>query len=230
VSKAVVNQYGERPVSVTPNTKQLYLTLKSTSLLPLRHLTLSALLIMLAGCVSPPEKRRAIDEVNADFRQAYEQIIEESGTTVFNATEVQAFAAMKACLKKLGMAIETQDSSDGYLRVAAPAPTPLTGEEWQRARETDLPRMRAIVKEEIGFMRWFMSFEPEGLDIVINVTTIPKPPDSVELSISMRMREVAPPKSGYPRREYAPPTAVRIGVAKIWSQFDTELTRIKANQ
>jgi len=202
-------------------------------LLPFRPLALGVFIIVLAGCthlVPDADKIRAIRAVNADFRQAYEQIIKESGTAVFNATEAQAFAAMKACLKTLGMAIETQDSSVGYLRVAAPAPKPLTRQEWQRAVKTDLPRMRKIVKREIGLMGAFITFEPEGLDIVINVTAVPMPPDSVELSVSTRMREVAPPKSGFPRREYPPPTAMRMAVAKIWSQFDTELTRIKASQ
>ncbi len=195
-----------------------------------RHLAAGAVLGVLAGCVTLEQKANAIRAVNADFRKAYEQIIKESGTTVFNATEAQAFAAMKSCLKKLGMVIETQDSSVGYLRVAAPAPKPLTREEWKRAGEADLPRMRKIVKEQVGVMGGFIKFEPEGLDIVINITTIPKSPGRVELSVSMRMREVTPPKSGFPRREYPPPTAVRIGIAKVWSQFDTELTRIKANQ
>ncbi len=235
VSNSVVRQCCERPASVTPNFKLLCLTLKSAPSLPcirlpFRHLVLSALLIVLAGCVTLEEKANAIRAVNADFRKAYEQIIKEQGTTVFNASEAQAFAAMKSCLKKLGRAIETQDSSVGYLRVAAPAPTPLTREEWQRAGETDLPRMRKIVKEQVGFMGGFIKFEPEGLDIVINITTIQKSPGRVELSASMRMREVTPPKGSFPRREYPPPTAVRMGIAKIWSQFDTELTRIKANQ
>jgi hypothetical protein len=37
------------------------------------------------------------------------------------------------------------------------------------------------------------------------------------------MREVAPPKSGMPRREYLPPSAVRMGLDKIWTEFEREL-------
>jgi len=37
------------------------------------------------------------------------------------------------------------------------------------------------------------------------------------------MREIAPPQSGMPRREYLPPSAVRMGLDKIWSEFEREL-------
>jgi hypothetical protein len=39
----------------------------------------------------------------------------------------------------------------------------------------------------------------------------------------MRMREVAAPKSGLPRREYPPPTALRAGLDKIWAALEREL-------
>jgi len=37
------------------------------------------------------------------------------------------------------------------------------------------------------------------------------------------MREVAPPKSGLPRRDYPPPTALKVGLDKLWSAVDREL-------
>ena len=40
----------------------------------------------------------------------------------------------------------------------------------------------------------------------------------------MRMREYAPPKSGVPRREYPPPTAVHMGLEKMWREVDRDLT------
>jgi hypothetical protein len=39
----------------------------------------------------------------------------------------------------------------------------------------------------------------------------------------MRMREVAPPKSGLPRRDYPPPTALKMGLDKLWRTVDREL-------
>jgi hypothetical protein len=43
------------------------------------------------------------------------------------------------------------------------------------------------------------------------------------------MREVAPPKSGLPRREYPPPTALQAGIDKIWSALERE-QRAKARR
>ncbi|MFQ5756119.1 MAG: hypothetical protein ACE5H7_08490 [Acidiferrobacterales bacterium] len=193
------------------------------------YLAFGIVLVVIAGCVTDDKKINAIRAVNEDFRQEYEQIIKEQGTRVFEVSEGQAFMAMGSCLRKLGMTIEAQDSSAGYMRAAAPAPTPLSGAEWQRVGETDLPRMRRIVKDNVGFLGGFIKFEPQGLDIVINVTTIGTRPDNTEVSVTMRMRETAPPKTGYPRREYPPPTAVRMGVAKFWSYFEAALRRSGAS-
>jgi hypothetical protein len=45
----------------------------------------------------------------------------------------------------------------------------------------------------------------------------------------MRMRETAPPPSGMPRREYPPPSAVRMGLDKIWREVDRELPARRRN-
>jgi len=37
------------------------------------------------------------------------------------------------------------------------------------------------------------------------------------------VRETAPPKVGWPRREYLSPGPVRTGLDKIWAAFDQEL-------
>jgi hypothetical protein len=71
-------------------------------------------------------------------------------------------------------------------------------------------------------MAYFVKFEPEGLEIVINTTTI-EVPAGTEVSLTMRMREIASPPSGMPRREYPPPSAVRMGLDKIWRELEAEL-------
>jgi len=39
----------------------------------------------------------------------------------------------------------------------------------------------------------------------------------------MRMREVTPSTSGLPRRDYPPPTALKVGLEKFWGALDREL-------
>lgn len=185
--------------------------------------------LLLSGCVSDQEKIDAINDVNKEFRRQYEEIIKEDGTRQFNATEMQAFVAMENSLRSLGMRIEAQDSNVGYIRSVAPAPKPLSPAEWKEASAVDIERMRSIIVGNVGILGYFVKFEPEGLEIVINVTT-EQISDIVEVSVTMRMREIKPPKTGWPRREYPPPTGMRIGIKKFWSSFEKELQRVKSIQ
>ena len=180
------------------------------------------LLVLASGCVSEQQKISATRDVNAVFRTEYERVLAEDGTHIYDVPRGEAFQALRVALGRLGMRLADQSPDLGYLSVYAPAPEPLTRDEWLKAAQADLPKFRGILKEHLGLAAWFVSFEPQGLDIVINATTI-SVRGGTAVSLTMRMREVAPPKSGYPRREYAPPSAVRLGLRKIWGTLEREL-------
>lgn len=181
-----------------------------------------ALCASLGGCVTDTQKHSAITEVNDAFRRDYEQILNEKGTRTYPVRQSQAFAALRNALTRLGMHVVDESPEIGYLNVSAPAPRPLDAAEWRKAAEVDLPKMREIAARHVGVVGHLVRFEPEGLDIVINATALPASAGS-EISLTMRMRETAPPVSGMPRREYPPPTAVRMGLDKIWTEIDREL-------
>lgn len=183
---------------------------------------LGAAAAVLAGCASEQAKIAAINDVNQAFRADYERILAEKGSRVYPLPRAEAFVAMRVALAGLGMHTVSQDSALGYLSVVAPAPRPLDGEEWRRAGETDLPRLRRLVAPHVGMLSQFIRFEPEGLQVVISATIV-ETPGGAEIALTARMREVAPPRSGFPRREYLPPTALRLGVDKIWQAFEEEL-------
>jgi hypothetical protein len=183
---------------------------------------LALVALLVAGCVSDQQKRGAIDDVNEEFRTEYERILAQNGTRAYKARREQTFGALRTALTRLSMQIGDQSPDIGYLNVYAPAPTPLTAEEWQQAAANDLPKLRQIAAKHVGLIAHFVNFEPEGLEIVINATTLERR-NGTEVSLTMRMREIAPPKSGMPRREYAPPTAVRMGLQKIWIELEREL-------
>jgi hypothetical protein len=130
---------------------------------------------------------------------------------------------VRAAMSQLGMRMDGQDADLGYLNFSAPAPLPLNMQEWGEVARADLPLMRDIAARHVGLIpSWFVSFEPQGLEIVINATVVQLGADS-EVSLTMRMRQVTPPPSGMPRREYAPPTGVHKGLDKIWGQIEREL-------
>jgi hypothetical protein len=180
------------------------------------------LLAFAAGCVSDQEKIAAIQDVNEILRTDYERILAEDGTHTYNVPRDQAFDAMRVAFGRLGMLVADQSPDLGYLSVYAPAPRPITEDEWRQAANADLPEVRAIVVKRVGWIGNFFQFEPQGLDIVITATAF-QVRGGTSISLTMRMREVAPPKTGYPRREYAPPTGVRMGLHTIWDAIEREL-------
>ena len=183
--------------------------------------------VALGGCasmLSDQQKRDAINAVNEEFKKQYESILAERGTRFYRVTPDEAFETLRITLIRMGMRIGDQSPNIGYLNVFAPAPLPLDKEEWEKAEAQDLPRMREIVRPFLGWMADFIRFEPEGLEIVINGTVISNPArNGADVSLTVRMREIKPPPSGMPRRDYAPPSAVRMGLDKIWRNFDQEL-------
>jgi hypothetical protein len=182
-----------------------------------------------AGCATDSQVRAAITEVNETFRVEYERILNEKGSRFYPAKQPQAFAAVRGALGRLGMRIADESPEIGYLNVSAPAPNPLNAQEWRLAADADLPTMRDIATRHVGIIGRFLRFEPEGLDIVINAAAIDSGAAASEVSLTMRMRETSPPPSGMPRREYPPPTAVRMGLDKIWREVERELGPARRN-
>jgi hypothetical protein len=175
----------------------------------------------MAGCVTVDDKRCAIDEINKVFRTEYEAILAKSGTRSFKVTRAEAYDAVRVSMARLGMVVEAQDPVLGFVNVYAPAPRPLDLLEWQRAAQADLPRTREIIGPCVGVLSVFFNFEPSGLETVISGTVV-EAPGGTEISFTARMREIAPPQSGFPRREYLPPTAVRMGLDKMWAEVERE--------
>jgi len=124
-------------------------------------------------------------------------------------------------LIRLGMIVESQDPIVGTLSVAAPAPRPLTLEEWRHTIQADLPMMASILCPVLGPYCKTLKFEPDDYVIVINATVLAAS-GGAEVSLTTRMREIVP-RPGTPRRDYPPPTGVYMALDKIWASFDKEL-------
>jgi hypothetical protein len=175
---------------------------------------------------APPDPTvivEAFSRLNRAFQQDYERILNERGVRSFQARRSEAFDALHAGLTRLGMIVESRDPDAGTLTVAAPAPRPLSADEWRRTIEADLPMMQMILCPQLGesYCR-AIKFEPDDYVIVINATVLGTAKGGSEVSLTTRMREIAP-RPGMPRREYPPPTGVRMALDKIWAQFDREL-------
>ena len=186
-------------------------------------MTLSVVLVLvLPGCASDQEKISAVQALNEGFRVEYEKLLAEKGSRVYPVGRAEAFVAMRVALAQLGMRTEQQDQTLGHLAVAANAPVPLDDEEWRTASAADLPLLRRLIAPHVGAAANFVQFEPQGLQVVINATFLDTT-RGTEISLTVRLREIAPPRSGWPRREYVAPHVLTLGIDKIFTTFEREL-------
>ena len=177
--------------------------------------------LLIAGGVTTEDKRCAVEAINKDFRKDYEAILAKDGTRVFSVSRAEAYDAVRVAMARLQMTVEAQDPVLGYVNVFAQAPLPLTEKEWKEAAAADLPRAREIIGPCVGLFAHFFNFEPEGLESTISGTVVVLTTGTA-ISFTARMRELTPPRSGFPRREYLPPTAVRMALQKMWAEIDRE--------
>jgi hypothetical protein len=178
-----------------------------------------------AAPVKPPSAEainEAFSRLNRAFQGEYEKIIGDRGRRTVAIRPQDAFDALHVALIRLGMIVESQDPIVGTLSVAAPAPRPLTLEEWRQTVQADLPMMASILCPVLGPYCRTLKFEPDDYVIVINATVLAAANSGAEVSLTTRMREIVP-RPGTPRRDYPPPTGVYMALDKIWAGFDKEL-------
>jgi hypothetical protein len=191
-----------------------------------KHFALVLICILLLGnkCtevdVTDQRVADAINEINSTFRQGYQEVLANIGTRHFNVNRSVAFSGMRETLIKLGFTVINSES-EYYLFVSAPAPKPLSEEEWKQVQNSDERIFKEIISKHLGLKGNFVKLEPEGLNINGFITFL-ETKEGVKISITFRLHEIKPqpPESILPRREYPPPTAARIGFQKIWQQFE----------
>jgi hypothetical protein len=180
---------------------------------------------ILVGCVSQESKRDAINAVNEEFKRQYEETLATNGTHVENVRPDEAFDAVYAALRILGLDVHQQSRDLGVIGAEAPAPKPLTDKEYESAAALDLPKTKELLRPHLGAAAEFFHFDTKGLDTVVTATIIGVRGGS-EISFTMRMREVAPTTSNLPRRDYPPPSVLRVGLEKVWTAVDRELAAL----
>jgi len=127
-------------------------------------------------------------------------------------------------VRRLGMIVEQQSYETGFLLVTAPAPVPLTMSDWAVVQKSDTQEMRSIIAEEVGIASWFVTLDPSAKDVLANIFITEKG-EGVEISIGLRLRnrKVETDRS---RRMQPPPSAVRMGLRKLWSVLEQELSSV----
>jgi Caspase domain len=190
----------------------------------LRVMSVVFLSLVLVACISNKQYNRAILQLESAWKEANDRTLESEGRRFFKATKHQGFVAMQLAVRRLGMVVEQQSYETGFLLVTAPAPVPLTMSDWAVVQKSDTQEMRSIISEEVGVASWFVTLDPSAKDVLANVFITEKG-EGVEISIGLRLRnkKVEADRS---RRMQPPPSAVRMGLHKLWSVFEQELVSV----
>jgi len=188
----------------------------------LRVISVTSLVLLTTACgLFTASQNQAILKLESAWLQSNIRILESDGRRLFKASKQQAFEATQMTVRRLGMVVEEQNYETGFLLATAPAPTPLTMLEWAEVQKRDTEEFRTIIAEEVGTLALFATLDPSGKDVLGNVFVTEKE-TGVEVSIGLRLRSTKATTDRV-RRLQPPPTAVRMGLRKFWSAFESEI-------
>lgn len=189
-------------------------------------MVVGSILLLTTSCgMFASSQNRAILKLDSAWLQTNVRILESEGHRQFSASKQQAFEAAQLAVRRLGMIVEEQNYETGFLLATAPAPIPLTMEEWSEVQEKDTKEFRKIIYEEVGGLSWFATLDPSGKDVMANAFVSEKN-GKVEVSIGLRLRSTAKATTDQVKRLQPPPTATRMGLIKFWKAFETELASV----
>ena len=181
-----------------------------------------------SACVSATQYNTAMTKLDSDWKKENDGTFESGGRRMVDIDWYDAFLAVQAAFRRLGMVVEQQDLDTGFIFATAPAPVPLTAEEWRQVQDADTSEMRTIIQPEVGLAGWFATLDPSGKDVLVNAFLTDRP-EGVEIALGMRLLLDKKMEDGRAKRTQAPPTAVRIGLEKFWRAFDREVAHVAVN-
>ena len=179
------------------------------------------LVLVVAACVTDKYMSHAVADLEAKWKEENDRILESEGRRFFNNTKKQGFMAAQLAARRLGMVVEEQSYETGFLFVTGPAPMPLTMSEWEIVQKTETPGMRKVLAKKLGIYSWWATLEPTGKEVLVNIFIAEKE-GGIEVSAGLRLR-IKKSTTDKLRRMQPPPTAIRIGLRKFWSEFEKEL-------
>ena len=189
----------------------------------LRILTASILTLIAGGCVTTSQINRANTDVDLFWQAENEKFMKREGSRNYHIAPNQTFIAAGTALVRMGMIVEKEDPSTGYLLASSPAPLPLTSAEWEKVKRADTPAVHDLLYREFGILAYAKELDPSYKDVLLNVLIAPKASgSSVALSFRLVNKKLEGPDGGKLRTQ-VPPAAVRIGVGKFWSMLESEV-------
>lgn len=181
----------------------------------------------LSGCASLQEIDQVLREVRREWKVQNDQLRREMGSRIVQATSGQVYEAALSTVNNLGFSITDQNREKGFVFAVAPAPLPLTDAEWEKVKEIDEPPTKKIAARTLPFSSIFFALHVDRVEVNIVVALLPVDDNNVKVSFDFTTVDHKALDLGLTANEEPSPTAARVGLAKAWKEFETQLNKLK---
>lgn len=188
-----------------------------------RSASIAAAAVLLAAC-STADIRQAVRDIDDIWGQQNGSYLATEGRRIVDATPYQALVALERTARQLGFRIDWGGPESGQFQASAPAPLPLSQQEWQRVEREDTPKAQAIAARSVGPLSLAFSFNVKDVYVVANVRASEIEDVGTEVTVDLGLR--VPPD--LVSSTEVPPTATQIGIRKLWHTFDREIAAVVA--
>jgi len=208
-----------------------------------RRVLLVVFLLVVGGCVSSEEIAKAQLAVNEDWRVRSEQIFDELGTRSFSVPIEVAQRAVRQALLSQGynyvgyqflfdmvdrrnMVLPDRNKYVGARVGFARAPELIREGEWEIIVAEDEERTRDVIRNAVGdFIASQFSLNPANYIVTLGVK-MENNDHETTISLFGHALDLDDPDNALASR-YIPPSALRIGLEKIWKEVEIEIAEQK---
>jgi hypothetical protein len=170
-----------------------------------------AVLILVSGCTS--YLQNIINKLDEGWAATNSKLAQELGTRYYKMDKAKAQRAMLVALSNLGLLVEQESTTTGFINARGNAPLPLTQQEWARVVAIELPNARAITGSSL------IELNAKNREVVINSFILERGND-LQINLRMRLKYTGTPPEGLAIGDQPPPEAMRIGIRKVFDEFE----------
>jgi len=167
------------------------------------------LFLFLTGCAA--QLQDGISKLDAHWRAENKSLMAQLGTRYYKLDKQKAQTAMLMALSNLELTIEQQDANSGFILAKGNAPRPLDAAEWKRVVDIETPTMHSIAGP-------FVTLTGDNYDVIVNSIMFERPSD-IQVNLRFRVKFTGN-THGLIVGDQAPPEAIRIGIPKVWDEFE----------
>ena len=169
-----------------------------------------SVVFFLVGCMG--QYQEGFDRLNSAWQIENNDLYSQAGVRYYDISANKAHRAMISAVTSLGLIVEQQDASAGFILAKGNAPSPLSIEEWKEVEFSETPKAAEIS----GIPE--MQLKPTYQEVILNIITLPRKND-VQVSIRARLKYTGN-TYGLIIGEQPPPLATKLALSKMFDTFE----------